>query len=289
MRETKSSSLYNLFAISHQKGIEKSPDYHTHFHYEIFIFHAGNCKYLIDNKVYDLVPGDIILMDGSKLHKPFVTGDKRSYDRSIVQFSLEWILPVLEFLDAANLLKPFQMNHHSIYRTGDEHLKRLVGLVEDMEKLTMNGPLLEGENELKVKLMELLYSIRQYREEKLISSDDIYENNAYIQQIATYVQEHFNKKIMLEDVAKEINISKSYMVHMFKEQTGQTIMDYVMQYRLRQSIHLFNMYPDWTIKQISSECGFESEAHFSRFFKRHIGLSPSLYRKTYKTRGDKEL
>lgn len=279
MRELNSQHLYNLFAISHQKGIEKSPDYHTHFHYEIFIFHSGNCKYLIDNKIYDLLPGDIILMDGSKLHKPFVTGDTDSYDRSIIQFSLEWIQPTLEFLESTHLLKPFQINHHSIYRTNDKHLQKIIGLTKDMEMLLSARSVVEVESELKVKLMELLFSIHHYRDKKLIGSDDIYENNAYIQQIATYVQEHFNKKLLLEDVAKEINISKSYMVHMFKEQTGQTIMDYVMQYRLRQAIHLFKMYPDWTIKKISTDCGFESEAHFSRFFKRHVGISPSKYRR----------
>lgn len=271
--------MYRLFAISHQKGIAKSPEYHTHFHYEIFIFHAGNCKYLIDNKIYDLLPGDIILMDGSKLHKPSVSGNTDLYDRSIVQFSRDWILPVLEFLDCTNLISPFQMNHHSIYRTGDDNLRRLTGLVKDMEELLATHPFSEVENELKVKLMELLYSMRYHSDKKLIESDEIYEGNTYIQQIATYVQEHYNGKISLEDVAKEINISKSYMVHMFKEQTGLTIMEYVMQYRLRQAVHLFKMYPDWTIKQISSECGFESEAHFSRFFKSHIGISPSFFRK----------
>ncbi|MDR7075612.1 AraC-like DNA-binding protein [Neobacillus niacini] len=106
------------------------------------------------------------------------------------------------------------------------------------------------------------------------------EKSTYIQEIAYYVQEHFNHKIQLEDIAQELNISKSYLVHLFKEFTGYTIMEYLMQYRLTQFLNLLKMYPNATIKQLCSECGFESEAHFSSFFKKHIGSSPSEYRKT---------
>ncbi|HJB22610.1 MAG TPA: helix-turn-helix domain-containing protein [Candidatus Jeotgalibaca pullicola] len=69
------------------------------------------------------------------------------------------------------------------------------------------------------------------------------------------------------------------MSHVFKEVTGHTIMTYLMQYRLSKARNQLIQEPDERIKIISQESGFESEAHFSRFFKRNMGVSPSEYRK----------
>src|SRR3954464_12935721 len=91
---------YKLYSIAHQKGVSRKLDFHTHFYYEVFFFHDGNCKYLIDNKIYNLIPGDTLVMDGSKLHKPSIIGDKSRYERSIVQFSSGWIEPLLKFLNS---------------------------------------------------------------------------------------------------------------------------------------------------------------------------------------------
>ena len=47
---------------------------------------------------------------------PQVLGDSSLYDRSIVQFSMEWLAPLLEALDAFELVAPFESDHYSIYR-----------------------------------------------------------------------------------------------------------------------------------------------------------------------------
>lgn len=62
-------------------------DYHAHSDfYEIFFFHEGTCKYLVGNHIYDLQPGDILIMDGTFLHKPNVPKNS-PYVRSHVHFS----------------------------------------------------------------------------------------------------------------------------------------------------------------------------------------------------------
>ncbi|MEH7180342.1 AraC family transcriptional regulator [Neobacillus vireti] len=279
--QTSNPRKYKVFSIAHQKGVSQKLDFHTHFYYEVFIFHNGNCKYLIDNKIYDLLPGDIIVMDGSKLHKPSIIGDKWRYERSIVQFSPEWIEPLVKFLNSEYLLDPFRKKHYTLYRTNNGLLLSvLLELVIKMEDLLKLPNPLEEETELKIILVELLLTIQKLIDYKMTETENLLdEQNEYVQQIATYVQDHYNQKFHLDHIAKELNISKSYLVHLFKEQTGYTIMEYVMQYRLTQSLHLLKMYPNETIKELCNQCGFESEAHFSRFFKKNLGESPSAYRK----------
>lgn len=274
-------SDYKLFVRTHQQGTERELLFHTHSYYEIYIFHKGQCKYLVDNRIYDLQSGDIIVMDGKSLHKPFVSGEEQNYERSIVQFSFDWITPLLTFLDSNYLVEPFENKHHSIYRTNNNlHFKRIMEKIITLEEILNTGNLAESENELKVKLADLLFSINQLERITIIDGDQVNnEKKKYIQLVTDYVKDHFSQKITLEEIAENINLSKSYIVHLFKEQTGFTVMEYLMHYRLIQFLHLASIYPDKSIKELSFQCGFESEAHFSRFFKKHVGLSPREYRK----------
>ena len=63
-------------------------------------------------------------------------------------------------------------------------------------------------------------------------------------------------------------------------------MNYLMNYRLSQARNFLIERPDESIREISADCGFKSEAHFSRFFKKNIGITPSEYRKNNIEQGE---
>ena len=56
--------------------------------------------------------------------------------------------------------------------------------------------------------------------------------------------------------------------------------------RLNQVKYLLEMEPDLSIAEVSSSSGFESLAHFSRYFKEKVGVTPSKYRKNKLTTGN---
>lgn len=277
------NSFYTLFAISHQKGLRWKMDFHTHLYYEVFIFHGGECKYLIGNQMYELESGDIIVMDGRQLHKPILTGDPDNYDRSIVEFSCDWILPLLEYMDLAFLLKPFQLNHHTVYKTeNNRQFVEIENYVQKLETITKSSLSIEERNKrLKIKLIDFLFLIWDLKPFKVKKTENLTDEKAlYIQAVLDFIEENYRRKITLQEIADHVNLSKSYIVHLFKEQTGFTIMEYIMQYRLIQSMHLLNMNPEMPIKEVAYICGFESSAHYSRFFKENVGLPPKKYRIT---------
>ncbi|MER2063690.1 MAG: AraC family transcriptional regulator, partial [Alkalibacterium sp.] len=74
-------------------------------------------------------------------------------------------------------------------------------------------------------------------------------------------------------------LSESYVSHLFKEVTGYTVMEYVMNYRLIQAKAYMGLAPlESTIKECAMACGFESDAHFNRFFKKRTGMTPKQYK-----------
>lgn len=274
---------YNIFGISHQKGLQNGVKFHTHFQYEIFVFYNGHVKYAIGNNMYELQPGDIVVLDGSLMHRPFIFSDERFYERSVVQFSSEWIYPVLKSLNSDHVFDIFEKNHFAILRSEnsietevlDQHIQSIEAYIRDFN-------LSEVEAEIQIELVYLLIKLNKYfKTVESSKTSQLGEKYEYVQAAVQYVQNNYQESFNLDQVAEELNISKSYLVHLFKDLTGNSVMDYAMNYRLKQAMHMLAAYPHMKNKEVCYNCGFQNESHFSRYFKKHIGQTPGEFKKRY--------
>ncbi|WP_163539913.1 AraC family transcriptional regulator [Gracilibacillus sp. YIM 98692] len=255
---------------------------HSHQEYEIYLFHQGTCRYLIHNQIYDLEPGDILIMDGLALHKPNVPKGSE-YIRSHIHFSPDVIFPALKALGAINLLDVFSKLHHCIIRSSQtEEIQEIETFIQKMSKIKNNNSIsqYEKEWELKTLLIQVLLLVNrlgQKSSQKALTEK--YDKAQHAEKIATYIRDNYAHKLSIDLIATELNLSKSYVSHVFKEMTGFTVMEYVMATRLQQAKYLLEMNEEKTVQQIADECGFESVSHFSRFFKSHVGMTARQYRK----------
>lgn len=271
---------YDIFGITHQKGVTGKVIFHTHLQYEIFVLHSGNVKYFLGNRIVELEAGDIIVMDGTVMHRPFIEGDTSTYERSIVQFSKNWLLPTLKALKLEKLLFPFEEEHFQVIRTENiEVLADIMAHIRSIEVLFHNAKETYAEEKMMLHVMQLLLTLSQLKTKEAISfSDEVDNRYEYVQQTIRFVENHYQEKLTLDDVAYELNMSKSYLVHLFKNLTGSTIMEYIMNYRLKQAMHQLQLFPDLTSQEVASRCGFENASHFSRFFKQASGVTPREFR-----------
>ncbi|WP_416151694.1 AraC family transcriptional regulator [Salipaludibacillus sp. HK11] len=257
-------------------------DYHSHQEYEIYFFHAGSCRYLIHNQIYDLRPGDILLMDGMTLHRPNVL-NQEEYVRSVIHFSPKWISGIINELGSHYLLEIFQHLQHCLIRSNEsKELMELESLIQRMDVLGnhINNKDIKFETELKVLLLQVLIIVHRLSKNKLPEIPNKKDTKAeYTESIAVYIQENFEKKVTLDNISKDLNISKSYISHIFKEVTGFTVMEYLMECRLTQVKYSLEMEPKKPLKDIAFDCGFESVAHFSRYFRKKIGMTAKEYRR----------
>lgn len=270
-----------LLTIYHAKGQKYALDFHTHPQYEIFLFHGGICRFLVGNKIYYLQPGDLLMMDGMTVHRAYVIGDKEAYERSIVHFDADWIAPLLKDLNVDYLLRLFTENRNGLIRTfrkQDELL--LENAIREMDQLQLLDQSYANEAKRKLSLVQLLLLIDSSTD-KIVEKGQAYvdEKTQIAEKVSDYIFKHYRDSFSIDDIASALNLSKSYLSHSFKEITGNTIMAYAMGYRLSQACTALLMEPSQSIKSISGECGFESDAHFSRYFKQNIGITPSNYRK----------
>jgi AraC family transcriptional regulator, melibiose operon regulatory protein len=272
----------NLIVNYRVHGIWNNVDYHSHREYEIYLFHSGTCRYLIHNQIYDLEPGDILLMDGLALHKPNVPSNSE-YIRSTVHFSPQWIKGALKELNGLYLLDAFENLHHCLIRTKESpEFKQLENVICRLEKIhqSTNPDEMNSQMEMKALLLQILTIVHRLgMSESINIPTDKSEKEEHAENIANYIQKHYMDKLTIESIASSLNISKSYVSHVFKEMTDFTVMEYVMSSRLNQAKYLLEAEPKKALKDIASESGFESVSHFSRYFKNKVGVTAKEYRK----------
>lgn len=94
-----------------------------------------------------------------------------------------------------------------------------------------------------------------------------------------YIKEHYSKEITIEDLANELFISPSHLMHLFKREVGKTLNECLTDYRMEIAKELLK---DSKLKiyEISENVGYRDVKYFSQIFKRTIGMTPSDYIKS---------
>jgi two-component system, response regulator YesN len=171
-----------------------------------------------------------------------------------------------------------QMIISNIYMSAIRALKEIGGNVEEV----FNHPLEEFKqlasnptlDSVEVKLLVMLFKIADYINERKFGK------YAYIiEKAKLYIhQHHQNPNLSIEAVARYVNISNSYFSILFKQETGQTFVDYLTSFRIEKAKYLLKV-SGYRSYEISDQIGFNNSTYFSTIFKKYIGCSPTDYRK----------
>lgn len=98
-----------------------------------------------------------------------------------------------------------------------------------------------------------------------------------IHKVVDYMRAHYAEKFTLEDVAKIVYISPSYLSRIFKKETGVSFNHYLNNIRIEKSKHLL-LSNEIRLVDIAPLVGFEDQSYYSKVFKRTTGILPSMYR-----------
>lgn len=250
----------------------------THYHQdpELFYLLRGELEVKIDDAVYQMKRGDILLINANKRH----TLTAKS-ELLMARFEIDFHL-LAEQMGSMQLL--FWCNTVVDKNEAFQELRILLDKIIDRyfeqdskDALRMNAL-----------YFETLYVLTG---NFLVKSDDIRLNledsqdRNRIRQIQNYIQAKYQGQISLNDLAERLYLSNAYLSKYIKKHLGLTFMEYLNNVRLFHAVDEL-LYSKKNMTHIAMDNGFPTSAAFTKAFRDVHGESPSEYRKMMQEKKD---
>jgi AraC-like DNA-binding protein/uncharacterized cupin superfamily protein len=253
--------------------------WHFHPEYELTYIIKGSGMRYVGNNVQEFKEGDFVLLGPNLPHcwKNTSSQNKKGVQSLVIQWNTSILgdnwLDKTPFVNIKKLLE--SASQGILYTTNDanHYLKKLQAILKQtpLKKTLLFIELLEELSEIKTCIK--------------LSSDGFTPNlniqtNERINIIYHYIQEHYSQKLILADIAAEVNMSEEAFCRFFKKNLNKSLFTFINEYRINLVSKLLIETTD-QVSTIAYECGFESLPFFYKQFQKFMGCSPLVYRKKY--------
>lgn len=256
-------------------------EYHMHDMFEIYYFISGDVSYFIENKVYRLKYGDLLILNSSELHKVSFQSGAR-YERITVQFYPEIIgmlsSPRFDLLECFSCRLKGEGNKISLtkakMRDIEEIFRRLEGACCD------NGSRQDGNDVLRlVYFMELLVFVNNaYKNNKPAADEHMVP--ARLKPLFKYIDENLDEDLSLEVLSAVTYTDRFYLSRLFKGSTGMSIQEYILYKKVFKAKELLSQ--GMSVMEVCRNSGFNDYSNFIRTFRKLAGTSPGRYGRRFK-------
>lgn len=251
--------------------------YHWHEEIEIILVTQGKVELLLDGQKLLLLPGDIVFVNSGQLHQYTSLEEITAYHAyvfplSALKFAHEDITQttVINPLCHGKLCFPMQISkEHDVYPV----IRPLIEKIFAVNNRQSTGYSLLTKACL-YEIIALLY------ENKLLTKQvSVPKDTDTCRQILSYIQEHYQEKITVPEIAKCMCMSPNYFSAYFTRHFGKTFIDFLIHYRVEQACALL-LSENLPVTQAALQTGFENVSYFIKKFKSITGMTPATYRKT---------
>lgn len=264
------------FHLLHNPKLNDLFFWHFHPEFELVYIEGANGKRHVGQHTSNFKGSDLVLIGSNIPHLNFDYGIKTTYHKEVLHISASFKEKVFaEIEELEDVYELLEKSQHGIAFFGET--KETVGnIMKQLQAMDRFGQFL--------KILQLLKILAQSKEFELLHSNPIINDKANkqqqrLQRVYSYIDEHYSKKIALDDVAESVNLGKEAFCRYFKKNTGSTFTHFLNQYRITQAKRL--LLTGKNVSEACYECGFESLSYFNRTFKKVSGENPSSYRNAH--------
>lgn len=247
--------------------LEDAPNWfniqHSHDFCEILYVAGGAGEAILEGKKFRLAPGDLVVVNPGTLHEE--RSDARAPLRLIFLAIRDFAVPGLP----AGCLS---QEKYRVLSCGEYQYKMDIYLRELLQETSSQ---IEFYQEISQGLVSalLVLVMRLIR----INPEDEAALSQECQKIKEYLDQNFTSLITLDSLSETVYISKHYLSHLFKEQTGISPIKYLTSKRMEKACELLSE-TELPVSEVSKAVGYENPLYFSQVFKRVYGISPVKYR-----------
>ena len=269
------------FLVSYQKLSEyESGSFMWHWHPEIEITYVqkGTMCYKVNHMVYHLKEGDIVFNNSGALHSGTMENQEDcayipvTFDPRLIYgffqstINSKYVDPVIQDSMLPAICIDQSESWHKPFR---EYLLRIIDLDEkkpDFYELDITICL---QSMWRLLLEHITYEPQTSRENSLE-----YDR---IKKILSYIEENYQNKITLNDIAGHIHLCESECTRLFKRHMNTTLFAFLQEYRIERSLEFLQ--DDQPVSAVADKAGFSDPNYYSKVFAKIKGCSPREYRK----------
>jgi AraC-like DNA-binding protein len=249
----------------------KEFEFHYHDFNKIIIFISGNINYTIEGKSYELQPYDILLVNAGEIHRPSVL-DNSAYERIIIYVSPQFLSNFSEEeYDLNYCFSRAKQEHSNVLRIHSMEKSKLYQVCQELEH-SFSDQAFGKELYQKILFLEFMIQLNRTAILNHINYLDSAKDNTKLVQILDYINEHLGEEISIDSLSARFYLSRYYLMHFFKEETGYTIGNYITEKRLLLAKNLVQN--GCSITEACFQSGFKNYSTFSRSFKKAFNTIP---------------
>lgn len=242
-------------------------EFHAHDFLELYLFLDGSVTYYIEDQVYDLCPGDLLIIPPGRMHRPVIANERAAYERMVLWVELDYIARIDSAAgELQTALRGIGANGYRVPLRGDD-LIFAASLFRRIVKMERGGVFTSSAIRLYLKDAFEAYSLVE---------KEARGETAVIPQVIRYLTEHFREPLRLDDLAARFFISKSYLNRHFKAYTNATVYAYLMALRITHARRMLR--EGATAAEAGRECGFSDYSTFYKAFKAQTGITPQEFK-----------
>lgn len=256
---------FRLFHIKDQT--KKEFAYHYHDFHKVVIFISGKVVYHIEGKAYQLSPWDILLVNRHAIHRSEIDPSV-PYERFIlwIQNDILW----------QELLKCFQKandRNYNLIRLNSALQEKMKDILFELETSTKSDGYGKEILTQSLFLQFMVYLNRIFLEKQYIFDKKSYTFDSQIASILQYINHNLKEDLSVETLSARYYVSKYHLMRKFKQETGYTLHNYIVNKRLLMARTLISN--GMPVTKAAQESGFAEYSTFSRAYRKQFKTNPS--------------
>ncbi|MDS0526327.1 AraC family transcriptional regulator [Clostridium sp. SHJSY1] len=260
-----SHPLFSMDYIKYDSEYDM-PNIHHHNSYELYFLEEGYHNILINDSVHDVTKYDVALCKPNIFHKSL---KKINCARTCIYFTDRFLRLHFTEHSIKSLLSCFEKEVISLNKEIFPQIKKLMFLLQKEDIST-------SDNRIFIYLANILNILNDNKES--LRKEHIPSTYTNFSPILSYINENYNKISTLDEIANKFYISKFYLCHLFKENIGLTLVQYINKIKIQNACDML-INTTLSISEIGGVCGFNSSMYFCKTFKQALSITPSEFRK----------
>lgn len=258
---------------SRQSGRETLVYNHYHSSVEMMKVLEGKINLQMGTNYYECNKGDIVFILPSMLHGVSSLTEDAMIQGVVFETSLVNI-PVLQF-DFSEMFHRNQRIQYIINEKDDIYEELCFNIDKILEVYgTFNA-------NARIQIVSRLLLCMGLLIQKFSLEISIHDKNyRKLLPILQYIDKHYTEKVQISELSKLIHVCDDRMIRLFKEVTGETPVEYIMNLRVEHALKLL-MEDKLSIAEIAEQTGFGSATYMTRVFKQKLGITPGKCKQRY--------